>query len=158
MRRSGVRSSSSPPGSKGSDTLRAFFLSGTTPTNTQAFSPTCERRRAPVRPDFRAVSAPLRSPFSVLRKAPFARPLVNPRGCEAEHEGSIGERGRQDGNAGTRRIDHCVVHHNIIRTPFVWIATADSIFGKLEGRCARISGTADYSVSYAISRQVSPLQ
>ena len=40
------------------------------------------------------------------------------------------------------KIDHYVQHSNRQAQPFVWTATADSIFAKVERLCERISGTA----------------
>jgi hypothetical protein len=39
------------------------------------------------------------------------------------------------------RIDHYVTHHNAHKRPFVWTATADSIFAKLQRLCKLIYGT-----------------
>ena len=39
------------------------------------------------------------------------------------------------------KIDHYVQHSNRQAQPFVWTATADSIFAKVERLCERISGT-----------------
>ena len=41
-----------------------------------------------------------------------------------------------------RRIEEFVAHYNRHSRPFVWTATADSIFQKLNRLCSRISGTA----------------
>ena len=38
-----------------------------------------------------------------------------------------------------RKIDAYVVHHNAKSRPFAWTATADSILGKIERLCQRIS-------------------
>jgi hypothetical protein len=40
------------------------------------------------------------------------------------------------------KIDHYVQNSNRQAQPFVWTATADSIFAKVERLCERISGTA----------------
>ena len=39
------------------------------------------------------------------------------------------------------KIDHFVQHYNRSSRPFTWVATADSILGKLARLCERISGT-----------------
>jgi putative transposase len=39
------------------------------------------------------------------------------------------------------RIDQYVTHHNARSRPFVWTATADSIFEKLQRLCKFIIGT-----------------
>jgi putative transposase len=41
-----------------------------------------------------------------------------------------------------KKINHCVKNSNLQAQPFVWIATADSIFANVERLCERISGTA----------------
>jgi putative transposase len=38
-------------------------------------------------------------------------------------------------------IDHYVTHYNAHRRPFIWTATADSIFDKLQRICKLINGT-----------------
>jgi putative transposase len=40
------------------------------------------------------------------------------------------------------KIDHYVKNSNRQAQPFLWTATADAIFAKVERRCERISGTA----------------
>jgi hypothetical protein len=40
------------------------------------------------------------------------------------------------------KIDHYVKNSNRHAQPFVWTATADSIFAQVERPCARIYGTA----------------
>lgn len=40
------------------------------------------------------------------------------------------------------KIDSFVQNYNVNARPFVWVATADSIFAKIERLCERISGTA----------------
>ena len=40
------------------------------------------------------------------------------------------------------KIDSFVQNYNVNVRPFVWVATADSIFAKIERLCERISGTA----------------
>jgi putative transposase len=40
------------------------------------------------------------------------------------------------------KIDHYVQNSNRRAQPFVWTATADSIFAKVERLCERIYGTA----------------
>ena len=42
-----------------------------------------------------------------------------------------------------RRIEEFVQHYNRHSRPFVWTATADSIFPKLTTFCSSISGTPD---------------
>jgi putative transposase len=42
----------------------------------------------------------------------------------------------------TERIERFVAAHNKDATPFVWVATADSILEKIQRLCQRISGTA----------------
>jgi len=41
----------------------------------------------------------------------------------------------------TRALDHFVTHYNAASRPFVWTATADSIFNKLKRLCKVINGT-----------------
>ena len=85
MRRSGVRSSSSPPESQGPDTLRAFSISGLPQLKCRDFPPVRERRRRSVRTVFGPLPRPSRSPFSVPRTAPFARPAEKSDSCEGGH-------------------------------------------------------------------------
>jgi hypothetical protein len=40
-----------------------------------------------------------------------------------------------------RKIDGYVTYYNTHKRPFVWTATADSIFGKLQHICKLINGT-----------------
>jgi putative transposase len=40
-----------------------------------------------------------------------------------------------------RKIDHYVTHYNSSKRPFIWTATADSIFDKLRRLCKLINGT-----------------
>jgi len=40
-----------------------------------------------------------------------------------------------------QKIEEFVKHHNRTAKPFIWTATADSIFAKLQRLCERISGT-----------------
>jgi len=41
-----------------------------------------------------------------------------------------------------RKIDHYVTHYNASKRPFIWTATADSIFEKLQRLCKLINGTS----------------
>ena len=40
-----------------------------------------------------------------------------------------------------KTIEAFIAHHNASTSPFIWVATAESIFGKLERLSARICGT-----------------
>ena len=40
-----------------------------------------------------------------------------------------------------RKIDHYVTYYNRSKRPFLWTATADSIFHKLQRLCKLINGT-----------------
>jgi transposase len=42
-----------------------------------------------------------------------------------------------------RKIDDYVTHYNSSKRPFIWTATADSIFNKLQRLCKLINGTLD---------------
>ena len=41
-----------------------------------------------------------------------------------------------------KTIEAFIAHHNASSSPFIWVATAESIFGKLERLSARICGTS----------------
>jgi hypothetical protein len=48
------------------------------------------------------------------------------------------------------KIDHYVKNSNRQAQPFLWTATADAIFAKVERRCERISGTAHESCPVSV--------
>jgi putative transposase len=48
------------------------------------------------------------------------------------------------------KIDHYVKNSNRQAQPFLWTATADAIFAKVERRCERISGTAHEFCTFSV--------
>jgi transposase-like protein len=70
--------------------------------------------------------------------------VVEPSGdlVQPHHQQAIGRGTFRSVKDLVEKIDHYVQNSNRHAQPFVWTATADSIFAKIQRRCERISGTA----------------